>query len=217
MTTKLDETDAGILRALMEDGRRSLREIARIVSVSTPTVESRLKRLFDMGVIKKISPILDPDKIEHGIYVLINLRVDASKIDEISTRLAEMEEVRCVFMVTGESNLTVRVVTDGMKSLQEFLTTKISALPTAQIVSSNVITRIVKEEQGVIVRPSLKVRLRCDYCNGKIEGEPVRLRVGEQERYFCCKVCLESYKEKYGSRIEALGKQQGLNKQPVRL
>jgi len=207
VSTKLDETDAGILRALMEDGRRSLREIARIVSVSTPTVESRLKRLFDMGVIKKISPILDPDKIEHGIYVLINLRVDASKIDEVSSRLSEMEEVRCVFMVTGESNLTIRAVIEGMKSLQEFLTAKVAALPTVQIVSSNVITRIVKEEQGVIVRASLKVRLRCDLCNGKIEGEPVRLRVGEQERYFCCKVCLESYKEKYGSKIEAISRQ----------
>ena len=204
---KLDATDAGILRALMEDGRRSLREIARIVSVSTPTVESRLRRLFDMGVIKKISPILDPDKIEHGVFVLINLKVDTSKIDEISSRLAEMEEVRCVFMVTGESNLTIRVVTDSMKSLQEFLTKKIAGLQDVELISSNVITRIVKEEQGVVVRPSLGIRLRCDYCNGKIEGEPQRLRVGERDRYFCCKVCLESYKEKYGSKIEALSKE----------
>jgi Lrp/AsnC family leucine-responsive transcriptional regulator len=55
MSARLDETDVSILRALMDDGRRSLRKIARIVSVSTPTVETRLKRLFDMGVIRKIS------------------------------------------------------------------------------------------------------------------------------------------------------------------
>jgi Lrp/AsnC family transcriptional regulator for asnA, asnC and gidA len=210
MSVKLDETDAGILKALMEDGRRSLREIARIVSVSTPTVESRLKRLFDMGVIRKISPLLDPDKIEHGVYVLINLKVDTSKLEDVSSRLAEMEEVRCVFMVTGECNLTVRVVADSMKSLQEFMTTKIAAFQGVQLVSSNVITKIVKEEQGVIIRPSLRVHLRCDYCNGKIEGEPHRLRVGERDRYFCCRVCLDSYKEKYGSKIEALSKQDAL-------
>ena len=86
MSVKIDETDAGILKALMEDGRRSLREIARVVQVSTPTVESRLKRLFDMGVIKKISPVLDPDKIEHGIYVLINLRA----LQRIRTRKEEL-------------------------------------------------------------------------------------------------------------------------------
>ena len=139
LSFKIDETDAGILKALMQDGRRSLREIARIVSVSTPTVESRLKRLFDMGVIKKISPVIDPEKIEQGIYVLINLKVDAAKIDDVSQQLAEMEEVRCVFQVTGDSNLTIRVVTDSMKSLQEFLTAKISALPNSQLISSNVI------------------------------------------------------------------------------
>jgi DNA-binding Lrp family transcriptional regulator len=209
LSFKIDETDAGILKALMQDGRRSLREIARIVSVSTPTVESRLKRLFDMGVIKKISPVIDPEKIEQGIYVLINLKVDTAKIDDVSQRLAEMEEVRCVFQVTGDSNLTIRVVTDSMKSLQEFLTARISALPNSQLVSSNVITKIIKEEQGVVIRPNLGVRLKCDYCDGKIEGEPVRLKVGEQERYFCCKVCLASYKEKYGAKIEALSKPQG--------
>jgi len=165
----------------MEDGRRPLREIARIVSVSTPTVESRLRRLIDMGVIKKISPILDPEKIEHGVFVLINLKVDTSKIDGISSRLAEMEEVRCVFMVTGESNLIIRVVSDSMKSLQEFLTRKIAAFQDVELVSSNLITRIFKEEQRVVVCPSLRVPLRCDYCNGKIEGEPHRLRVGERD------------------------------------
>ena len=135
--------------------------------------------------------------------------MDSSKIDEVSSRLAEMEEVRCVFMVTGESNLTIRIVVDSMKSFQEYLTTNISALPSVQLVSSNVITRIVKEEQAVIIRPSLRIRLKCDYCNGKIEGEPSRLTVGERDRYFCCRTCLESYKEKYGSKIEALSKQEG--------
>jgi Lrp/AsnC family transcriptional regulator for asnA, asnC and gidA len=207
MSVKIDETDAGILKALMEDGRRSLREIARVVQVSTPTVESRLKRLFDMGVIKKISPVLDPDKIEHGIYVLINLKADTSKIDEVTQHLAEMDEVRCVFMVTGESNITIRAVADDMKSLQELLTKKIAGLENVQILSSNVITRIIKEEQGVIIRPNLRINLRCDYCNRKIEGEPAKLRVGEQDRYFCCKVCLESYQEKYSSKIIALSKE----------
>ena len=208
MSVKLDETDVGILKALMEDGRRSLREIARIVSVSTPTVENRLKRLFDMGVVRKISPILDPNIFDQGIYALINLRVDPSNIDEVSSRLKDMEEVRCIFMVTGESNVTIRIVLDSMKSFQEFLTTKISTLPSVQLVSSNVITKTVKEEQSVIIRPSLGIRLRCDYCNGKIEGEPSRLRVGERDRYFCCGTCLEAYKEKYGSRIESLSRQE---------
>ena len=209
MPVRLDEVDVGIVKALAEDGRRSLREIARLVSVSTPTVESRLKRLFDMGVIKRISPVLDLDKIEHGINALVNLKVETSKLDEVSSQLAEMEGVSCVFMVTGESNLSIRLVTDSVKSLQEFLTTKIAALQDLQLVSSNVITKIVKEEQSIVLRPSLRVRLRCDYCNGKIEGEAFKLRVGERERYFCCRVCLSSYKEKYGPRIEALSKQDG--------
>jgi DNA-binding Lrp family transcriptional regulator len=191
MPVKLDETDSGILKALMQDGRMSLRMIAKTVSVSAPTVESRLKRLFDMGVIKKISTILDSGKIEHGVYVLIDLKADPARIDEVASRLAEMDEVRSVFMVTGKSNMSIRVLADSMKSLQEFLTNKVAVLQGIELVSSNVITRIVKEEQGVILRPNLGVRLRCDYCNAKIQGETSRLTVGDRERYFCCRTCLE--------------------------
>jgi Lrp/AsnC family transcriptional regulator for asnA, asnC and gidA len=206
MPVKLDETDSRILKALMEDGRMSVRMIARTVSVTTPTVESRLKRLFDMGVIKKISLTLDSDKIEHGVYVLIDLKADPSRIDEIASRLAEMDKVRSVFMVTGKSNMSIRVLADSMKSLQEFLTNNVAVMSGIELVSSNVITRIVKEEQGVILRPNLGLRLRCDYCKAKIQGEPSRLTVGDRERYFCSTTCLEYYREKYGSKIEELSR-----------
>jgi DNA-binding Lrp family transcriptional regulator len=112
-------------------------------------------------------------------------------------------------MVTGDSYLTIRVVADNMKSFQDFLTTKIAALKGVELVSSNVITKIVKEEHGVILHPTLRLDLRCDYCHGKIQGQSFRLKVGERERYFCCRVCLESYKEKYGPKIEVLFKQDG--------
>lgn len=76
MPARLDETDAAIIRALMQDGRRSFREISRLVSVSTPTVEHRVKRMTSSGIIKKMVPLLDPQRIEQGITTIINLRVE---------------------------------------------------------------------------------------------------------------------------------------------
>lgn len=63
MSFPLDETDIAILEALIEDGRKSFRQIAREIKVSTPTVQIHYDRLFSMGIIKSISPILDMKKI----------------------------------------------------------------------------------------------------------------------------------------------------------
>ena len=63
MSFPLDETDIAILEALIEDGRKSFRQIAREIKVSTPTVQIRYDRLFSMGIIKSISPILDMKKL----------------------------------------------------------------------------------------------------------------------------------------------------------
>jgi DNA-binding Lrp family transcriptional regulator len=203
LPAKLDEIDVAIIKALMEDGRKSFREIARIASVSTPTIESRVKRMFNMGIIKKIVPLLDPEKFSEGIAAIINLKVELSELDEVLKRLAALEEVRNICVVTGESNLTIRVLVDDVKSLQDFLSKELAKAP-VKIVSTNVVTKIVKEEQGVIIRPGLGIRLDCDFCGRKIDGDPVTFRVGEQTRNFCCETCLQSYKETYGSRLQAL-------------
>ena len=203
MPARLDETDVAIIKALMENGRRSFREIARIASVSTPTVESRVKRMFDMGIIRKIVPLLDPEKVSEGVAAIINLKVETRELEDFSKKLAEMEEVRNICVVTGESNLTIRVLVNDMKALQDFLTKELAKAP-VKIVSTNVVTKIVKEEQVVVIRPGLGIRLNCDLCGREIEGEPETLRIGDQTRNFCCKTCLQTYKEKYGSRLQAL-------------
>lgn len=75
MPIKLDETDVVILQALIEDGRMPLRQIAKRALVSTPTVESRIRKVMDAGFIKRIIPVLDADKIERGLVSNVTLKV----------------------------------------------------------------------------------------------------------------------------------------------
>ena len=63
MSFPLDETDIAILESLIQDGRKSFRQISREIKVSTPTVQIRYDRLINMGIIKSISPILDMKKL----------------------------------------------------------------------------------------------------------------------------------------------------------
>ena len=182
----------------MKDGRLSFRQIASQVGVTTPTVESRVRRMTESGVIKKIAPILDIDKVEKGVAVLLMLKVELGKVNSTLEKLTPLEEVRSVFLSTGTANMVVRVAASSNEAFQKFLDERVAPLG-ADVVSSEVITRTVKDEQGVALYGEMAVALVCDYCGGEIGGKPFSLNVGEGKRFFCCKTCLGSYKEKYGA------------------
>lgn len=69
----LDNTDAAILRSLMQDGRKSFRAISREIKVSAPTVKARYERLVKIDSIISIKPEIDISKIDrHKINHLLS-------------------------------------------------------------------------------------------------------------------------------------------------
>ena len=67
MPLRLDDYDVSILKSLLQDGRKSFREISRQTGITTPTVKARFNRLVNVGFIKSVSPILDFDIVERNI------------------------------------------------------------------------------------------------------------------------------------------------------
>ncbi len=206
MPQKLDRVDTAILNALMEDGRRSYRQIAKITGVSTPTVESRMRRMTETGFITKIVPRFDPDKVAEGLTALITFRVKDVDLQNIATKLSELDEIRSIFLITGETNLMIRIVLADVKDLQDFISYRIKEFGDLQMASNQIITKTIKDEQGIVIRSDMGISLTCDYCKADISGKPITLRVGQGERFFCCKICRGSYKEKYKTRIESLAR-----------
>lgn len=60
----LDDVDITLLESLINDGRKSFRQISREINVSTPTVKARYERLVNVGLIKGISVNMDLGKLE---------------------------------------------------------------------------------------------------------------------------------------------------------
>ena len=64
MPVYLDERDIAIIRSLLEDGRKSFRQISRDTGITTPTVKARFERLINVGFIKSVIPIFDFNKAD---------------------------------------------------------------------------------------------------------------------------------------------------------
>lgn len=215
MTNRIDDTDFHILTALSEDGRRSLRDIARTSGVSTPTVESRLRKMMDMGLIKKISPIIDVSKITDGLFAVATARVEPDRLEEALNQLAKVPQVRNVYGMTGENDVLFTFFARGLDELQTLMSSTISVIPNLTSLSYNVVSRVVKDEPNVPISPGQFVKIACDTCGQIIKADPVTLMVDDRNRYFCCGVCLQEYKERYGGKLTRLMLEHATKGQPA--
>jgi DNA-binding Lrp family transcriptional regulator len=197
---KPDESDARILRALMDDGRASFRQIALRTSLTTPTVSARIDRMEKSGMIKKFVPILSPDSINRGVFAVISLRVTSSA-EKLARDLSKLPEVENIYITTGQG-MTIKVALDGVAGLQTFLRKGVLARPGVSVASSQIITSVVKEEPAPLQSAALVMNLKCDYCHEEVaRARPYTIAAGSPRYYFCCKTCKKAYLDKFGSRL----------------
>jgi DNA-binding Lrp family transcriptional regulator len=197
---EFDDTGSRILGILVEDGRRSFREVARRAGITTPTVQARVKRMMDEGLVRKISPIFDPSKFRHGLVFQLYLKVNPAEVEEVARKLEKRSEVRGIYLTTGVNNLTLRVAVDSLEALQTFNQTLDREYGVRQN-SSQMIVRIFKDDQAVMLRPGMGIHLKCETCNGPIPAKPFVLKVSGHERFFCCPMCLEKFRENYEPKL----------------
>ncbi len=190
---KIDDTDVYILRALLEDGRATYRAIAKSLAVSTPTVEARIRRMRDAGLIRRFVPILNADLLGENLTVMVMVNADFQSLDQVSEALGRFDEVREAYLTSGEHNLMLKVSVYDISELQDFTQQKLAQVPGIRLSSSYVVTKTLKEEQRARLRPGMRLRIRCEKCRAEIKGEPVTVRMGERTHYFCCKVCAGTY------------------------
>ena len=128
MSSRIDNLDLDIIRALQVDGRRSNVEIARDLGVAESTVRKRLDRLINDEVIHIVA---DPklEEIGLGIQVMIFLQVELAHFDRAANQLASFSQVRMVSYTTGEYNLCVEAVFVDNDAFIHFLSTQIASLP----------------------------------------------------------------------------------------
>jgi DNA-binding Lrp family transcriptional regulator len=62
----LDDIDIAIIKSLVQDGRKSFRQISRETKITTPTVKARFERLVNVGFIKGVIPVFDFNQIDNG-------------------------------------------------------------------------------------------------------------------------------------------------------
>lgn len=145
----LDPTDKRILNRLQKNSSRSIKEIADDVGLSVSPTYERIKRLEKTGVITNYVALLDKTKIDRELVAICNARLKEhsdgmlSKFEKAIMKFDEVMEVMCL---SGTVDYSMKVVTKDMKSYQQFVMEKLSALDNIANVQSYFVMKEVKYE-----------------------------------------------------------------------
>ena len=141
---RLDATERRMVEMLQQDGRLSVSELARSLSVSEVTARRKLKGLLGAGIIRVVATV-DPFDVGYETPVIIGLKVVRSQLDEIAERLSQLPQVRYVGASTGRVDLIIEVVTRTNQDLAAFLLDELAQIDGITDSETNLIVRIYKQ------------------------------------------------------------------------
>jgi DNA-binding Lrp family transcriptional regulator len=121
MTSRLDETDARILRELDREPRVPVLELSRRLGLARATVQARLDRMEASGVLRGARLGLDLERIGYGVLAFVRLEIAQGQLAQVKELLESMPEVVEAHGVTGEGDVHCRVACRNHGELQEVL------------------------------------------------------------------------------------------------
>ncbi|MFJ4785003.1 Lrp/AsnC family transcriptional regulator [Streptomyces sp. NPDC088794] len=121
-TELIDGVDRAILDLLVEDGRRTMTEIADRVGLSPSAVKRRVDRLERVGVISGYTVLLDHGKLGTVLEAFVELRFAGDvKVETIAMAAASVAEAQEVFTVAGDPDALVRVRVTNVQHLRDVI------------------------------------------------------------------------------------------------
>jgi len=121
MSSQIDELDGRLLALLRDDPRVGIAEAARRLGAARGTVQARLDRLRDRGVVTGFGPEIDPARLGFPILAFVFLEISQGRLPEAVDLLERIPEVVEAHGVSGPRDLLVRIVARDTDHLQDVI------------------------------------------------------------------------------------------------
>ena len=139
----MDDLDATLIRLFADEPRVGVLEASRRLGVARGTVQARLNRLVETGVIAGWGPELDPEALGYPVTAFLTLEIKQGAGHEaVARHLAAIPEVLEAFTITGAGDMWCRVVARSNNDLQRVID---AVLADAGIVRSSTVIALATQ------------------------------------------------------------------------
>ena len=202
MSLNLDDVDRKILRELQNDGRASFRDVSARISVSTPTVSSRVQAMVDVGLLRGYSTMLDAEMLGQVSVVLL-LESKPADLDKVVEKIKDQELVRQIYVLSDSRVMCILSFYNQIK-YQRFLES-LASVPEITRMDNSMVMRVPKESPRAALTDEAGLLIRCYYCGHMMKDEGVKIKLDGKYHYLCCSVCEKLYREKYEKLKKSAG------------
>lgn len=127
----LDKKDMRILKLLKDDSKLTTSQISKKTAIPATTIHNRIKKMQKHGIIKNYTVNIDFEKIgkplKAFVLITVNQNIAHKKIsqNDVGKIIKKFEEVEEVDIVTGATDILVKVRAENIHELNELITKKL--------------------------------------------------------------------------------------------
>ena len=144
----LDDKDRKILLQLAGDGRKSVVEISNELDMPRATVQERIRKMTEKGVIKRFTVIPDYGKIgkEVTAFILVSFSGDSNLSQRsLANEIAKIPEVYEISLISGEWDIILKVRAGSVSELGTIVIDKLRMMRGIQKTQTCVSFQTIKE------------------------------------------------------------------------
>jgi len=105
----LDEKDRKIIEILLNNGRATFTEMAKKIGITEAAIRKRVKRLEEIGVLKKYTAVVDNKLLGYSILGLVGVDAESDKLLKIANTIAENDWAKKVWITTGDHMIMIEI------------------------------------------------------------------------------------------------------------
>ena len=151
MTSPIDDLDARLIALMAAEPRIGLMEASRRLNVARGTVQARLAKLTERGVIRSFGPEVDPSKIGYPVLAFVFLEITQGRLIEAIAHLESVPEVLEAHATSGPRDLLCRVAAHDTEQLQEIINRLLSTSAVRRSTSYIVLSTQIAHRTGPLV------------------------------------------------------------------
>ncbi|MBQ0735055.1 Lrp/AsnC family transcriptional regulator [Aquimarina celericrescens] len=143
----LDPTDITILRILQEDSKKTAKEIANILNLTSSPVYERIRRLEKQGFIKKYVAILDKKLIDRSVTTICQVSMryhNEAFIEKFEEQIQNLKEVQECYHMAGQVDFILKIHTKSLEDYHDFVKTKLSKIENIGVLNSTFVLKEIK-------------------------------------------------------------------------
>ena len=147
-----------ILKNLAHNGRLSSKDLAAMLDMTADDVREEIKKMEDEGIICGYPALINWDKTgDERVTAVIEVKTAPERgrgFDKIAARIYQFEEVKDVYLMSGNFDFTVIIDGSSMKEVARFVTQKLAPMESVTSCATYFVLKKYKEHGIALEKPT---------------------------------------------------------------